>query len=401
MNKPRVLVFSCVAPLPTDRGDRVRVFHMLHLLRNVADVRLVCLERDWEPPVTDWSVWQGIDVRTLVVHKREVIWEGTKALLRGMPYLAFRFAPTRVVEFVKREIADYQPDFFWGYGIYAYPFLHLATDARRILDLADSPTLYSLMSRTAADVPLTARLQSIVQWRLADIEGAALAASNHVIVCSRPNADHLRHTHAHTDHLTVLPNCVPSSLLEQPWSADEAQSRRVLFVGNLAYPPNAAGVRTFIMHIWPHIRAQEPQAEFVVCGPHSEALQRELGPQAGVRFLGFVDDLVAMYRSARALVVPVAFASGVQTKLIEALAVGVPVVTSYASARANGVQDQQEVLVGETLETFATAVLAVLHNDSLTERLSERGRAFVRKYHTWESQQPVLENILSYQAALH
>jgi polysaccharide biosynthesis protein PslH len=394
MSKPRVLVFSCVAPLPNDRGDRVRVFHMLTLLRRYAEVRLVCLERTWEPPVRNWEPCADIELKSIPVTKHEVVIQGVRALLSGKPYLAYRFAVPRVMNIVRQELSAYKPDIFWSYGIYAYPFLTFGGQVKRVLDLADSPSLYTLMSRTARTVPLTSRLQSIVQWNLLDVEDRALKESDHVIVCSQPNAEHLRRTHSHTSHVTVLPNSVPSSMLDSPWSLQQAQSQRILFVGNLAYPPNAAGVRSFVQQIWPQIRAASPNTEFAVVGRVPELLRNEFASQPGVLLMGFVDDLSAVYRSSRVMVVPVEFASGVQTKLIEAMAIGVPAVVSPASARANGVTHGQHVLVGESPAEFAEAVLTLLQDDALAQRLSHTSRQFVSDHHTWEGQAPKLNALL-------
>jgi glycosyltransferase involved in cell wall biosynthesis len=170
----------------------------------------------------------------------------------------------------------------------------------------------------------------------------------------------------------------------------------VLFVGNLSYGPNMTAVRYFIEQVLPHIQAQRPFVEFVICGPNSETMAQEYRTRSGVRFYGFVDDLTSMYLSARVQVVPVSFASGIQTKLIESMAVGLPAVVSPQSAKANGVTHDRQVLVADSRQAFVNAVLQVLDDTTLASQLSTQGRAFVREHFTLEHQRPLIAELLAH-----
>lgn len=388
--RPRVLVFSTLLPLPVDRGDRNRLFHVLQLLATMADVRLVTVARAWEPPVRDMSPLGPIEVRTLEVSAGEVMAYGAWSALTCRPYLLTRYAMPRVRHFVSRQLAEWRPDVFWGFQAPAFPFLDLATGQRRVIDLVDSPSRYASMLRDSTDVSWLARASSAVQWRVGEFEGRGVAQCHAVLVNSSLDQEHVRGLARDGVTVAVLDNCVPRSLLDHPWQPDPSRPPSLLFVGNLAYAPNAAAVRRLVTEILPRVRDRAPGAHVTICGARGEGLAGDLGQHPGVRFLGFVEDLLPLYQGASVMVVPVPVAGGTQYKLLESLAVGLPSVTSRVSAEVTGLVDGREALVADSSDEFAAAVLRVLHEPDLARRLSAAGQQFILERHTWESKRGIV-----------
>ena len=106
MTRRKIMVFASLLPVPVDRGDKNRLFHLLQLLRRFTDVCLVCCRREWETPVKDFSQLDGIEIRMLNVSKSEVIWEAAKAMLTFRPHIAFYFGMARLVQFVRRTVGE-------------------------------------------------------------------------------------------------------------------------------------------------------------------------------------------------------------------------------------------------------------------------------------------------------
>jgi len=395
MRRPRVLVFADFVPVPVDRGDKNRLFHVLKLLQQSTDVRLVCLQRSWEPLPTDLELLDGIETRVISVAKQEVIWQGIKAMMGLKPFIVFRFALPRVVDQVCHEVRGFRPDVLWGYGISTYPFFRRARGITRVLDLVDSPSLVSRMTLGAQAISLRARAMRMLQWRMRHYERLALLESDCVLVASRRDQEHLLRTHGDYRSVQILENCVPQALMARQWQPRPDRLPKVLFVGHMAYPPNASGVRYFAHRIWPLIRAQVKGVEFVVCGRGGNRLAKELGSQAGIRVVGYVGDLVPEYLSASTLVVPVPMAGGTQYKLLEAMALGLPIVASRQAAEVGEMIHGQELLVGDSAESFASAVVSILHNPEQAAHLSANGRAFILAHHTWEGKADLVRSVIS------
>jgi glycosyltransferase involved in cell wall biosynthesis len=136
----------------------------------------------------------------------------------------------------------------------------------------------------------------------------------------------------------------------------------LLFVGSFAHPPNADGVRWFADAVMPRIREAHPSVRFEIVGadppPHVQALD---GEWCDVH--GWVPELGPFYDRARVVVVPVRFGAGTKGKISEAMAAGVPVVTTPTGAEGMGLSHGREVLVAERADDFAAEVGALLSDD--------------------------------------
>ncbi len=394
MSRPKVLFFANLPPLPVDRGDKNRLFHVLKLLSQFADVRLVYLSRRWEPDVADWKLLDGIELHPLAVGKEEVVWQGVKSIASLRPFVAFRFGRPRLVEAVGQQADEFRADVFWAYGIPAYPFLRRLTGLRRVLDLADSPSLYNSMTRMSSEMPMRARLQSLLQWRMRHYEKLAVQASTHVLVASLRDQEHLLRLHGNGQNVRVLENCVPGAILARQWAPKPGSPPRLLFVGNMTYPPNLAGVRLIARQIWPSVRSHFPEAEFIVCGRGGSRLSAGLRRQSGMRIVGYVEDLLSMYLEASVLVSPVPVVGGTQYKLLEAMALGLPIVARRASTEVGDMTPGRELLVGDSTEDLVAAVLSILKNPDFSTRLSVNARNFIRAHHVWESKLDFLRSLI-------
>jgi hypothetical protein len=250
------------------------------------------------------------------------------------------------------------------------------------------------MARNSPGMNVSARLIGLLQWRIQHYEHLAISLSDHVLVNSRRDRDYLCHLHGNDAKIHVLENCVPASLMTREWKPNPTRPPTLLFVGNMAYGPNRAGALHFALHILPRVQAQVPETQFVICGQGSSDLAKLLGQSRGVRAVGYVDDLIAMYLTASAMVVPVPVAGGTQYKLLEAMALGVPIIASPQAAQVGEMMHERELLVGDTDVHFAAMATLVLQDPDWAKRLSENGRNFIQSHHLWESKTALLRSIV-------
>lgn len=394
MKKHRIIVFSSISPLPMDRGDRNRLFHVVQLLNQIGDVHLVYMNREWESPVGDLAPLGRIEVCSIPICKNDVIRQSLKSLLNFRPFIVYRYRTQRAIDQFLRQMDSFRPTVAWGFQISSYPFLRETKGIGRVLDLVDSPSRYATLAGGAQDIPFQTKLHAFLQWRIKDYERRAMLDSDITLINSRQDIEYLIATHGQIGNIHHLDNCVPAALTASKWQADPRRPHRILFVGNLAYPPNAAGVSFFVREVFPIIKSFVPGVEFMVCGSGYARLAKEFSDIPSVRFAGYVEDLVSLYLDASVLVVPVPMAGGPQYKLLEGMALGLPVVASHASAQSGTMRDGQELLIGDAPEQFASAVLSILRDPELALRLSSNAQAFIRAHHTWESKLDMLRGIL-------
>lgn len=393
--RPKVLVFATLTPWPIDRGDRNRLFHVLKLLGEAAQVRLICLERSWEPTIRNAGSIVGLDIHPLSISKNEVLVQVARSIITNRPHTIFRYCPPRVIDFVRDELKKFKADVFWGYQLTAYPIMCAEKTPRCVLDMVDSASLYHRMIRASRNLSWQTRAINLLQRRVEHFERQSIVESDSVLISSEKDRSHLlKLHHLPEEKIIILDNCVPRSLLASEWKPDQLGGPRLLFVGNLAYPPNESAVMLFVNEVLPRIQREISGVEFVVCGSRGEWLQAKLGHIQGVHFAGYVDDLVSMYLTASALVAPAPMATGTPYKLLEALAVGLPVVISPELAGTIGLVHGQEALIADSPPTFAAAVVSLLRDPGLAARLSTAGKRIVALNYVWEGKSDLVRSLL-------
>jgi glycosyltransferase involved in cell wall biosynthesis len=159
----------------------------------------------------------------------------------------------------------------------------------------------------------------------------------------------------------------------------------VVFTGKMSYHANVAAALYFAQEVLPHIWASAPTVRFQIVGKDPPETVRQLAADARIQVTGTVDDLRPHLAGATVSVCPALYAVGVQNKVLEAMAMGTPVVSTPAGCAALAAEEGREILVAEGEEEMAAAVLRVLSDTSLAHRLSMAGRRYVETHHSWEA----------------
>jgi sugar transferase (PEP-CTERM/EpsH1 system associated) len=161
------------------------------------------------------------------------------------------------------------------------------------------------------------------------------------------------------------------------------QPGEIVFTGVMNYLPNAEGCAWFVREILPLVRAKRPEARFTIVGSSPTRAVKELAEVPGVSVTGFVPDTRVQLSRAVLAVAPLRIARGIQNKVLEALAMGLPVVgTSPATQGVEG-QPGRDFLVADEAPAFAARVVELLERPDEARALGSRGRAFVEANYDW------------------
>lgn len=193
----------------------------------------------------------------------------------------------------------------------------------------------------------------------------------------------------------VVPNGVDHEYFDRRTLANSQRNAGLLFVGAMDYAPNVDAVVYFVKCIFPQIRASVPHSEFWIVGrdPTEEVVR--LGSVQGVHVTGYVPDIRPFLEDAAVFVAPLRFASGIQNKVLEAMAMRVPVVTTSEVAAGLEVRDGQDLLIRDNSGAFAQAVISLLVSPGRGEQLCTSARRLVLSRYSWTSSAAQLEGIYS------
>jgi len=257
----------------------------------------------------------------------------------------------------------------------------------RVVDLVDalSVNMTRRAERDRGPLALLAREES---KRLARYERALVARWQHATVCTESDRAAIG---AHP-RLSVNANGVDGSRLA--FSRAPRLPGRVIFSGNLGYFPNIEALEWLASEIWPRVRARLPWAELVAVGarPHRR-LARLARVTAGVELVGPVEDLRAELVRAMVSVAPIRAGSGQPLKVLEALAVGTPVVATPSAAAGLEVISGEHLLLAADAGAFAEAIVRLLERPDLRDRVAAAGRELIERSHGWDEPVEALDEI--------
>lgn len=161
--------------------------------------------------------------------------------------------------------------------------------------------------------------------------------------------------------------------------------KTVVFTGKMSYHANVAGALYFAREVLPCIWVRDPEVRFWVVGKDPPKAVQRLAQDERITVTGAVPDLRPYLARAAVAVCPIPYAVGIQNKVLEAMTMGVPVVSSRAAAEGLDARLGEDLLVAETADEFAAHVLRVLADPALATRLSLAGRQYVETHHRWAS----------------
>ncbi len=169
----------------------------------------------------------------------------------------------------------------------------------------------------------------------------------------------------------------------------------ISFIGRMDYYPNQECMSRFCAQVWPLLRANRPAMKLLIVGADPSPAMRKLGELPGVTVTGSVPDVRPYIRGSALMVAPLNIARGTQNKILEAMAMGVPVVTSTIAAGGVDAESEAHFLVADTPQACAQAIMGTVDNPAERSRLAVAGRERMLSHHAWPRSMQRLDGIIA------
>jgi len=370
----KVLFLTSRLPFPPIGGDKLRTFNFIRHISARHRVTIISFLQD-ERELKDIGPYRRYYERLITVplprtrsYLNCVTW-----LFSNEPLQIHYYRSARMREAVQAELAT-------GYDVVFCHLIRMAQylpehgPARQIIDFTDAISQYHRRSREfRKDWSASAIVNAIEARRVLPFELSCMRKADVSIFISRAEIDFYG-TAAAGRRLEVVTSGVDCNEIE--FSTGEYDRNRIVFMGNMRTFHNTDAAVYFANEVFPIIRKSRPAATFHIVGNEPSRRVRRLHDGTHVVVTGFVDDVSEHMRNAAVLVAPMRVCAGVQTKVLEALALGVPVVATPMGATDF---DANVLSVADTAEGLAAATLRMMNDDAARRERALAGRQYVER----------------------
>ncbi|MGD9101710.1 MAG: glycosyltransferase [Anaerolineae bacterium] len=379
---------------------RVRPYNLIHALAQRGHhVTLLALH----PPGDDTSGLPNLrqwcrSVQVVQLPRWRPPWNGLRAI--PTPSLPFQAAYSRsplMSQRIRRTLQEERYDVIHLEHLRGAELAHAINvdDPPLVFDAVDSISL--LFERAKQGAP---RWQSrLLAWldlgRTRRYEAQFTRRFSRVLVTSPEDCDALATLAAEgkreNGRLVVLPNGVDLAYfkpLDEPRQLDT-----VVFSGKMSYHANTAAALDLVQAVMPIVWSERPQTQVWLAGKDPPEVVRALGDDPRVTVTGTVPDLRPYVGRAAVAVTPLRYSVGIQNKVLEAMAMSTPVVTTPTTCRALAAEPGTHLLVGESAPSLAQAILSLLNDDERRRELGQAGRRYIQTHHDWDRIAARLESV--------
>lgn len=391
----KLLVLLSRFPHPLDKGDKLRAFHQLRCLAERHTIALLAVTDEPVAPESLAAVGAlcagGVEVVPL---SRLSIGRGLlRAALRGLPGQIGYFDAAEAHRRLARLVERFRPDHLYCQLVrmapYAEPY------AGRLPMTLDYMDLFSAgMARRAVGAPRWQRPAVRAESaRLRRYEARVFEWFQHHTIIAEPDRAAL--PHPRRADVQIVPNGIDTAFFQLP-SPRPALTHELLFCGNMGYYPNVEAACWLVQEVLPLVRRQYPHARVLLAGTTPAArVQALAAADPGVTVSGWLPDIRAAYAAARVFVAPMRSGSGLQNKLLEAMAMELPCVTTPLAHRPLGGRSGHELLVGESADEIAAHICHLLSAPTAAAALAANGHTYVRAQFGWQAATAKLEAALT------
>ncbi len=385
----RIFVLLSRIPYPLEKGDKLRAFHQIKVLSEKHEIILCALnplrKADKQKAFAQLQPYcRSINFIDLPAGGRVV--NILRAFFSYLPLQSGYFYSRHAAGKIKALIEEYHPD---------HLFAQLSRTARYLMDIPIKKTLdyqdaFSYGLKRRADkarwpMKLIFRME---HKRMEAFEKEIFDRFDNKIIISEQDRNLI--PHAERQMITVIRNGVDMKFFH-PFSRKKRQE--IVFTGNMNYPPNIDAALFLAKEIMPLVWKKKPETHLLLAGasPHTKVKNLK---NRRIKISGWLDDIREAYACSEVFIAPMRMGTGLQNKLLEAMAMKMPCITTPLANAALKAREKEEILMGSNAQELADALLFLLENSTEREKLAKKAFTFVKQNYRWKEATAPLEKLM-------
>lgn len=367
-------------PYPLEKGDKLRAFHQIKELSKTYSITLIATT---DSSVKKESIEQLRKYCTTIyifrLNKISIAFNVLFQLFTNKPFQTGYFYSSKNNARIKSILKELKPDHILCQLIRVSEFVKHYHNCPKTLDYMDA--LSKGIERRIEKAPFYSKwIFRSEAKRLTIYERQIFDYFEHHVIISEQDRELI--LHPKRKEIKCIPNGVDFSFFEK---TEVIQDKDLVFVGNMSYPPNIEAAHYIANEILPLLNSGIKTHSFLISGadPHTSII-RLAKTNPNVEMTGWVDDIRTSYARGKIFIAPMMIGTGMQNKLIEAMAMGIPCITTPLANNAINAVHNESIIVAQEKEEFVSAIQKLLCDDEYYSKIAEGGRKLVMVNFNWE-----------------
>lgn len=375
-NKRKLVIMLSRFPFPLDKGDKLRAYYQIIEFSKDFEITLIC--------TTDKKILKSEiekikpyckEIHIIKLSYVSIFFNLTLNLFNNKPFQVGYFYSNKNNHYIKSILKEIKPDHIFCQLIRVAEYVKNYHNCPKTIDYMDA--LSKGIERRIDNARLFKKiLFKSEHKRLRNYEQKIFEYFEHHLIISEQDRSYIMHP----DYLKI--KCIPNGVGKHFFdSIDVKPDHDLVFIGNLSYPPNISAVIYIVKEILPLL---DKDTRLIISGasPHY-SLEKLIKNNPNITLTGWVDDIRTSYLRGKLFIAPMFIGTGLQNKLIESMALGVPCITTPLANNALNAKPNNQILVANTNKEFAQAITKLLNNEQLYNELKSNGKSFVQRTFDW------------------
>lgn len=383
----KILVLLSRVPYPLEKGDKLRAFNQIRELSKQHEIVLFAVnDAKHDAAAIEELKKYCVGISVVSLSRPRILLNLVRSFFTGLPLQVGYFYFPQAQQKIDALIRKHRPDHIYCQLIRTTEYVKKHPGIPKTLDYMD---VFSkgMQRRKASDPFYMKPLLNMEYRRLLKYEHAVFSWFDHKTIISRQDRDLIPHPQNH--QIRVIPNGVDTDYF---MPVPRKKEFELLFNGNMNYPPNVESVEYLVDKVMPLVWSKMPGVRLLISGASPNNRVRELESDRVV-ISGWVDDIRENYAKSKILVAPMQISIGLQNKLLEAMAMRIPCITSGLANNALGAKHNEQIMVAGEPEEYAMQIIGLLQNEAKAEEIAANGYRFAVDNFNWKNTTAQLEKL--------
>ena len=383
----RIIILTSRFPFPLDKGDKLRAFHHIKQLSKLNEVHLISIS---DNKVTTKQIIElekyCHSVNVFKLKKWKILINLFLGLFSNKPFQIKYFYQRAIHQKIKKLINKITPDHILCQLIRCVPYVQHEHHYSKTLDYMDA--FSKGIERRIKNGGWLKQLLKIESIRLVKYENLAFEYFDHHCIISENDRSFI--FHEKKESIKIITNGIDYDFFK-PKKIEKKYD--LVFIGNLSYAPNVDAALFIANELLPRLIKTNSQIKILINGanPTNQLLKLK---NTNLDILGWTNDIRESYLSAKIFIAPMRIGTGLQNKLLEAMALNIPCITSELANQALKAKDGHQILIGNNPDQYIEHISNLLIDEQLRLNIGDEGRKYIRESFNWETTSKELHKLM-------